>query len=96
MYGMMERMLPLANWGGGWGHGPGMMGWGMMGWIGPIMMLVFWAAVVVAVIFLVRWITASTSGRAEAEDTALDILKKRYARGEIDKEEFEAKKKDLV
>jgi putative membrane protein len=36
----------------------------------------------------------SNAGR-EAPDTALDILKKRYARGEIDKAEFDAKKKDL-
>ena len=93
---MMGRLLPLAHWGDGWGHGPGMMRWGMMGWIGPIMMLVFWAVVIVALIFLVRWIAASTQSRGKAEESALEILKKRYARGEIDKEEFEAKKKDLT
>ena len=34
----------LAQWGGegGWGMGPGMMGWGILGWFGPIMMVIFW------------------------------------------------------
>jgi len=74
-----------AQWGGyrGWDMGPGMMGWGMMGWFGPLLMIVFWAAVIVAIVFLIRWI-------------AMEILKKRYARGEINKQEFEEKKRDLL
>ena len=96
MYETMGKLLPLAQWGDGWRHGPGMMGWGVMGWIGPVMMFVFWAVVIIAPIFLVRWIAASTGGRTKAEDSALEILKKRYARGEIGKEEFEARKKDLT
>jgi putative membrane protein len=85
---------------GGWEMGPGMMGWGYgMGWFGPIFMVIFWIAVIVGIIFLIRWLVVSTRGgssSAKAEDSALEILKRRYARGEINKEEFEEKKKDLV
>jgi putative membrane protein len=84
----------------GWGHGPGMMGWGFgMGWFGLIMMGVFWILIIVAIIFLIRWLVVSSragSHGQKGEETALEILKKRYAKGEINKEEFEEKKKDLT
>jgi putative membrane protein len=83
-----------------WGHGPGIMGSGYgMGWFGPLLTIGFWIAVVVGAVFLIRWLVISTrtaSDRAPADDSALAILKERYARGEIDKEEFEAKKRDLL
>jgi putative membrane protein len=89
----------LAQWGGyGYGMGPG-MGWGYgMGGFGNIVMLAFWIAVIVGIIFLVRWLVISTRAgerSARPEDSALEILKRRYARGEINKEEFEGKKIDL-
>lgn len=63
-----------------------------------MLMLAFWGAVLVAAVFLVRWLW--DQGRSvpsrEAEGSALEILRRRYARGEIDREEFEAKKRDLV
>lgn len=91
----------FAQLGGyGWGMGPGMMGWGYgMGWFSNIIMVAFWIAVIVALIFLIRWlvITPRTGGHlARTEDSALEILKRRYARGEINKEEFEEKKRDLT
>jgi len=80
--------------------GPGMMGWGYgTGWIWHILMIAFWIAVIVGIIFLIRWLLISTGagGRAtKMEDSALEILKRRYARGEINKEEFEEKKKYLA
>ena len=83
---------------GTWGPwGPGMMHWGM-GWIGGIMMIVFWIVIIAALVVLIRWLTSTERSRhphAEGGESPLDILKKRYARGEIDKEEFEQKKKDL-
>jgi putative membrane protein len=88
----MEELLIQYGWRDhGWG--PGMMwGWWGMGWI---FMIIFWGLVVVGVIFLIRYLIGTTkTGRGE--ESALDILKKRYARGEIDKEEFEQKKKDLL
>jgi putative membrane protein len=90
----------FAQWRGpgGWETGPGMMGWGLLSWFGPFMMMIFWIAIILAIIFFIRWLSFSTraGGTSKPEDSALDILKKRYARGEINKEEFEEKKKDLM
>lgn len=78
-------------------------GWGMhpMGWMGGMwglgmmfMMLLFWALVISAVVLGIRWL--SSQGREPRSDTALEILRQRYARGEIDKEEFDARRKDLT
>jgi putative membrane protein len=84
----------------GWGHGPGMMDWGYgIGWFGPIMMGIFWILIIVAIIFLIRWLIASSSFKShglKSEESAIEILKRRYARGEINKEEFLEKKKDLT
>ena len=90
----------FAQWGGyEWGHGPGMMGWGYgMGWFGMIIMAAFWIAVIVGIVFLIRWLvifTRTEGHKADPEDSALGILKRRYARGEINKDEFEEKKRDL-
>lgn len=77
-----------------------MMDWGFgMGWFGLIMMGAFWIVVIVAIIFLIRWLTISTrvGGHSQkTEETVLEILKKRYARGEINKEEFDLKKRELA
>lgn len=99
---VIDGRAQMGPWmmGPGMGMGPGMMegGYGM-GWIWTIIMFAFWIAVIVGVIFLIRWlaITMRTGGQsARSEDSALEILKRRYARGEINKEEFEEKKKDLA
>jgi len=69
-------------------------GWGMG--FGGIFMILFWVVIIVAVVMLVKWL-AGGSSRIDLprEKSALDILKERYARGEIGKEEFEQKKRDL-
>jgi putative membrane protein len=68
-------------------------GWGMgFGWI---FMILFWALVILGIVFLIKLIFGGTK-MEKKEETALDVLKKRYARGEISKDEFEEKKKDLV
>jgi putative membrane protein len=82
--------------GGGWGHGPWMMGGYGMGWFGGIFMVVVWIVVIVGIVFLIRWLVQSSRGGAGSGESALDILKRRYAKGEINKKEFEQKKKDLL
>jgi putative membrane protein len=96
-------MGALVQWRGyGWGGGPGMWGYGYgMPWFGHILMIVFWVAVIVGIIFLIRWlvVTSRSGGHQDVSrggDTALDILRKRYARGEIDKQDFEERKRDLL
>lgn len=91
----------FAQWrdhgGSGW-FGPGMMGWGWWG-MGWVFMIVFWAFVIIALIFLIRWLAGQSGSRSQqgqGRDSALEILRQRYAKGEIDKEEFEQKKKDLI
>jgi len=72
--------------------GPGMSGWGFhSGWLWqPIIMGIIVVLIILGVVSLVRW-----KGASVKEETPLDILKKRYARGEIGKDEFEEKKMDL-
>ena len=78
----------------GWGWN-GMGFWG--GLVGLLFMVLFWGLLIAGVVLLVRWLTGkSRSADVKQEDSALKILKKRYARGEIGKEEFEEKKKDLL
>jgi putative membrane protein len=98
IFSPVSAKLIHAQYGGYGGWGPGMMGYGLMGWFPPIMMLIFWGAVIVGIIFLIRWLAHSSKGGStfRSEETALEILKKRYARGEIDKNEFEQKRKDLL
>ncbi|MEK7471039.1 MAG: SHOCT domain-containing protein [Patescibacteria group bacterium] len=81
-------MYGIFNGYGGWGAGS------MMGWFGGgIMMLLFWGAVIYFIVWIVR--NNKTNG-TESGKKALDILKERYAKGEIEKKEFEEKKKDLI
>ena len=62
-------------------------------------MMIFWVLVLVGLIFLIKWLIQATSrSRSDAcsSDRALDILKERFARGEIDATEFEEKKKVIA
>ena len=74
-----------------------MMHWGSYGWgmgLGWIYMLVFWALVILGIVCIVKGVS-SRAGQSGPEEKSLDILKKRYAKGEITKEEFERMKDDL-
>ncbi|MBI3989131.1 MAG: SHOCT domain-containing protein [candidate division NC10 bacterium] len=73
--------------------GPGWGGWGF----GGLFMTVFWILLIVGLVLLIKWLWEQSGGKpSQGNESALDILKKRYARGEINKEEFEEKKKDLL
>jgi putative membrane protein len=69
-------------------------GWGM-GSGGGLFMILFWILVIIGVVFLIRLVIRGTK-EGGRQETALDILKKRYAKGEISKDEFEAIKKDIT
>ena len=73
-------------------------GWGHM-LFGSFMMIVFWGAHIVVTILLVKWLLRGSHDSRHATptaQTALEVLNMRYARGEIDKQEFEECRKDLT
>lgn len=77
-----------GDWGWGWGHVV----------FGSIMMIVFWGGLILAIVLAVRWMGGGGPGQsasARGQKTALDILEERFARGEIDKEEFLERKRHL-
>lgn len=63
-------------------------------WFGFIFMIVWWAVIIVALAATIQWI-AQNLGNKTHKKTPRDILEERYAKGEIDKKEFEEKMKDL-
>jgi putative membrane protein len=80
-------------WEWGWGMHPGWWMWGAGGAVMMLMMLVFWGLVIAGLVLGIRWL--SRQGRDDRGDRALEILRERYARGEINKEEFDARRRDL-
>jgi len=94
--GFMPMMWMMGGGGNpmmGTGFGNMMGGWGGFGILGWLSMLIFWVLLILGVIALIRYLVRS--GQSREDKTPLDILKERYARGEINKKEFEEKKKDL-
>ncbi|MBO6720125.1 MAG: SHOCT domain-containing protein [Rhizobiaceae bacterium] len=85
-----------------YGWGPHMMGWGG-GWFGmifgPIFMILVLAVVIAVAVLIVRWLGgpwhATAPQQPPTTQSPLDILKERFARGEIDKEEFEERRRIL-
>jgi len=76
------------GWNWGWGH--------MI--FGGFMMILFWGAVILMIVLAVRWLGGGSSKRVGLQlpgKRALDILQERFARGEIDKEEFEERRRVL-
>lgn len=71
-----------------YGYGSGMMS-GSYWIIG----LIFWLLILIGLVLLIKYLW---EGSGKKEESSLELLKKRYARGEISKEEFEEKKKDLL
>lgn len=75
----------MMYWGNGWFHG-----------FGFLMMILFWIVIFLAIVFFVK--VFSAGGKKESagsRESALDILQKRYAKGEITREEFNQMKEDI-
>lgn len=68
-------------------------GWGMGMGFGWLFMLAFWILIIAGVVYLVKLVAGGE--KRTAGETPLDILKKRYAKGEVTREEYEKMKDDL-
>ena len=88
-----------------WGYGPnGMMGyggWGSMGWMmlfNGLFWLVILGTIIVALGWLARspWRAGDHPAPRQRISPGIDILEERYARGEINRDEFLQKKRDLL
>lgn len=72
-------------------------GTGMMGWGGGLFMILVWGVIIVGIVLLVKWLVVTSGKEAgpSGGESPREILARRYAAGEIGKEEFEEKKNDL-
>ena len=89
------RQYPLMHMWEGGGH---MWNGGWHGWLfGPLMMVLFLAMIVLVVVVIVRWLGGH--GHREAYSLygrpPIEILRERFARGEIDAQEYEERRKVL-
>lgn len=76
-----------------------MMNYGWGGWlVGGLAMLIFWGGLIALVVFTVRAFTGTNQSKGtqvSSGETALEILKRRYAQGEIDQAKYEAMRRDI-
>lgn len=79
-------------------NGYGMMGWGGFGfsWLWVLIMLVQWLLPVALIGLLIYWLAGRPANRGPGRPDPIDIVKERYARGEITNEEFQRLKQELL
>ncbi|WP_255494126.1 SHOCT domain-containing protein [Halarchaeum sp. CBA1220] len=83
----------MWSWHDGMWNGGHMAGWG---W-GMMLFALLWMALLVAVpLSLIYWLGTRSQSNGPAEDSALAVLQERYARGEIDDEEFDRRRARLA
>lgn len=73
-----------------WGGFDG-MGWGWVG-LGIVHMALFWILVILGIVVLVKWLAG---GPSRGGGGALEILRERYAKGELTREQFEQMKREV-
>lgn len=92
MGGMMGPAMMGPGFTGRWG---GWM-WGAGMWLGGLVMLTFWGALIVGAVLVVRLLGGLHGGDERGASTVpLEILKRRYANGEITREQYDQMRKDL-
>lgn len=79
------RMHEWMGWGSGWG--------GMI--LGPLVMVAWLVVLVAVVVLIVRWLGGGGVSGVKPERTAREILNERYARGDIDREEYLRRRQDI-
>jgi putative membrane protein len=62
----------------------------------PLVMMAWFALIIVMIVLLVRWLGGGSGGRSASTRAARDILDERYAGGEIDREEYLQRQKDIA
>ena len=88
---------PVLGWAFGSGGDGHWMMWGVgWMWFMPVFMVVFWGLVIWAVVALMQGTARPGKGESRHQDSALEILKRRYARSEIGEEEYKEKKRYLT
>ena len=65
-------------------------------WFGPLGMILWLAVFVAIIVGLVRWLVGTGGGVERSVRSARDILDERYARGEIDRDEYVKRKQDIA
>jgi len=86
----------MNGWGnmmGGWGNGYG--GYGMMSGVGMFMPFIVGIGIILLVIYLFRHNSSRVHIGTMGKQSGMDILRERYARGEIDSQEYQSRKSDL-